>query len=240
MATQIARGSRLGVGVRRLGRLAFKLAAWLIAIWLGLIVLYRWVDPPITPLMVLRMAEGAGIDHRTRPLAQIAPALARSVIAAEDNRFCMHRGIDWSAVGEAIEEFHDDGRLRGASTITMQLARNLFLWPGGGVARKAIEAPIALTIDALWPKYRIVEVYLNVVEWGPGIYGAEAAAHVHFRKSAARLSRREAAILAAVLPNPRRWSAGQPSAYIVERAHRIASRIDMLGDLLACAQARAK
>ncbi|HSE79107.1 MAG TPA: monofunctional biosynthetic peptidoglycan transglycosylase [Alphaproteobacteria bacterium] len=240
MATQIARGSRLGVGVRRLGRLAFKLAAWLIAIWLGLIVLYRWVDPPITPLMVLRMAEGAGIDHRTRPLEQIAPALARSVIAAEDNRFCMHRGIDWSAVGEAIEEFHDDGRLRGASTITMQLARNLFLWPGGGVARKAIEAPIALTIDALWPKYRIVEVYLNVVEWGPGIYGAEAAAHVHFRKSAARLSRREAAILAAVLPNPRRWSAGQPSAYIVERAHRIASRIDMLGDLLACAQARAK
>lgn len=240
MAARSARGLRLSAAVRRLGRLALKVAAWLIAIWFGSIVLYRWVDPPVTPLMLLRLTEEVGIDRRTRPLEQVAPALVRSVIAAEDNRFCIHRGIDWSAIGEAIDDYQDAGRLRGASTITMQLARNLFLWPGGGVIRKAIEAPIALAIDALWPKRRIAEVYLNVVEWGPGIYGAEAAAHVHFGKSAARLTGREAALLAAVLPNPRRWSAGRPSGYIVERAKRISARTDKLGGLLACVQVAAR
>lgn len=217
-----------------LGRLLLKLVAGLIALWLGLIVVYRWVDPPVTPLMLLRLAEGAGIDRQTRPLEQIAPTLIRSIIAAEDNRFCTHRGIDWSAVGEAIDEFQEAGRLRGASTITMQLARNLFLWPGGGAVRKAIEAPLALALDALWPKRRIIEVYLGVVEWGPGVYGAEAAARVHLGKSAARLTGREAALLAAVLPNPRRWSARRPSGYIAERASRIAERADKLGGFLAC------
>lgn len=234
MAAQSTRESRVFAVARRLGRLLLKILAGLVAMWIGLIVFYRWVDPPVTPLMLLRLTEEAGIDHRTRPLERIAPALVRAVIAAEDNRFCIHRGIDWPAVGEAIDEYQDAGRLRGASTITMQLARNLLLWPGGGAVRKAVEAPLALAIDALWPKRRIAEVYLNVVEWGPGLYGAEAAARFHFGESADRLTDREAALLAAVLPNPRRWAAGRPTGYISGRANRINARAGALGGLLAC------
>ena len=128
----------------------------------------------------------------------------------------------------------EPGRLRGASPITMQTARNLFLWPGGGFVRKAVEAPLALAIDFAWPKRRVVEVYLNIVEWGPGIYGAEAAAQAHFGVAAADLTERQAALLAAVLPNPRRWSAGEPTGYIVERAAGIRRRAGQLGPLLDC------
>ncbi len=220
--------------MRRLFRFAARIALVLLAVLAGLIVLYRFVDPPITPLMLIRLAEGEGLTRESRPLGHLDRDLARAVIASEDNRFCGHRGIDWSAVGEAMEEYDERGRLRGASTITMQLARNLFLWPGGGFLRKGLEAPIALAIDAAWPKRRIMEVYLNVVEWGPGIYGAEAGARAAFRRSAASLSRREAAILAAVLPNPRRFSAAKPSAYIESRAANIAARIARMEGYFTC------
>ncbi|MCC7272037.1 MAG: monofunctional biosynthetic peptidoglycan transglycosylase [Alphaproteobacteria bacterium] len=201
----------------------------------ALIVLYRWVDPPGTPLMVIRRIEGAAIDHRAAPLDAVAPALPRAIIAAEDNRFCGHAGIDFDAVRDALDEQEETGRLRGASTITMQLARNLFLWPGGGFARKALEAPLALAIDALWPKRRVMEVYLGVIEWGDGIFGAEAAARRHFRKPARALGRSEAARLAAVLPNPRRWNAAAPTAYIQRRAAIIDRRIDQLDrTMVAC------
>lgn len=206
----------------------------LIGLWAILIVAYRWLDPPVTPLMLLRWPESGKIERTVRPLAAISPELQRAVIAAEDNRFCMHRGIDWTAVGEAVEEYQADGRLRGASTITMQTARNLFLWPGGGFVRKAVEAPLALAIDFLWPKRRILEVYLNIIEWGPGIYGTEAAARAVYRTSAANLSRQQAATLAAVLPSPLRWSASRPSGYVASRAGAIAGRIARMDGYFGC------
>src|SRR5262249_15564125 len=175
--------------------------------------------------------EGEGLDHRPRPLSAIALALGDAVIAAEDNRFCLHAGVDWNAVGEALDDLEEKGRLRGASTITMQVARNLFLWPGGGALRKAVEVPLAFAIELAWPKRRILEVYLNIAEWGHGLYGGEAASLGHFRKPAARLSAHEAALLAAVLPNPRRWDAGRPTEYIERRARAIEARIAKLGGL---------
>jgi len=206
----------------------------ILAAWLVLLVGYRWIDPPITPLMLLRLPEEGRIRHQPVELEAIAPALVAAVIAAEDSRFCSHRGIDWAAVDEALADYEKGGRLHGASTITMQTARNLFLWPGGGYGRKVIEAGLALALDFGWPKRRIIEVYLGIAEWGPGLYGAEAAARAHFGKSARALSRREAARLAAVLPSPRRWSAVKPGPYVQKRAATIAARAGALGTLIDC------
>ncbi len=200
-----------------------------------LLALYRFAPPPGTPLMLIRLVQGEGLDKSWRPLDEIAPALAHSVIAAEDNLFCTHGGFDWKAVQLALDEWEEGGRLRGASTITMQTAKNLFLWPGQSWLRKGVEAYLAVWLELLWPKRRILEVYLNVAEWGPGVYGAEAAARSHFGQPAARLTRRQSALLAAVLPNPRRWSAGKPTPYIRRRADTVAARIGQLGPLLNCA-----
>ena len=215
-------------------RLAIKVGVGLIALLFALILLYRWIDPPVTPLMLLRYSGVGRIDRQTMPLRSLSPEIQHAVIASEDNRFCIHRGIDWGAVSDAVDEYDEEGRLRGASTITMQVARNLFLWPGGGFIRKGIEAGLALAIDALWPKRRILEVYLNIAEWGDGIYGAEAASLAYFHVHAAQLSRHEAGLLAAVLPNPRRWNPAHPTAYIAGRATVIAGRIDTLGGYYDC------
>ncbi len=220
--------------VRRFLRLAVKIVVALAVLVLALIVLYRWVDPPVTPLMLIRLPAEGRIDRHIVPLSAISPELWHAVIASEDNRFCRHHGIDWGAVNDAVNEYDEQGRLRGASTITMQVARNLFLWPGRGFVRKGIEAGIALTIDALWPKRRVLEVYLNVIEWGDGIYGAETASRAYFRVPAARLSRHEAALMAAVLPNPRRWSPAWPTEYIAGRADAIAGRIPKLDGYYDC------
>jgi monofunctional biosynthetic peptidoglycan transglycosylase len=201
---------------------------------LAVILVYRWVDPPGTPLMILRMAQGDGADYRPVSLAAIAPSLGHAVIAAEDNRFCVHHGVDWTAVDDALDDWDRRGRLRGASTITMQVARNLFLWPGGGFVRKAVEVPLAFVIDAIWPKRRILEVYLQIAELGRGIFGAEATARAHFGKPARSLSVREAALLAAILPNPRQRDPAHPSAALVRRAESIVSRAVGLGTSLAC------
>lgn len=219
----------------KLLRLAARGLAALVAIWLVLIILYRWVDPPLTPLMLLRYPAEGRIDRRWVPLQAISRELPRAVIASEDNRFCLHHGVDWGAAAEAVDDYEDEGRrLRGASTITMQVARNLFLWPGGGFARKGVEVPLALVIDALWPKRRIIEVYLNIAEWGDGLYGAEAASAAFFHLRAAQLTRHDAGLLAAVLPNPRRWSPAHPTPYIAKRAGIIAERIDKLGGYFDC------
>ncbi|MCK6449639.1 MAG: monofunctional biosynthetic peptidoglycan transglycosylase [Alphaproteobacteria bacterium] len=217
-----------------LWRVLFSGAVAVVGTVLAVIVAYRVVDPPVTPLMLIRKSEGATLKHRNVPLEKIAPSLPRAAIAAEDNRFCQHHGIDFDAVQDAIEEREETGRVRGASTITMQVARNLFLWPGGGYPRKAVEAALALTIDALWPKRRIIEVYLNIAEWGDGVFGAEAAARHHFGKPAAQLSAHEAALLAATLPSPRKWHAGRPGPYVQGRAQTIQGRSGQLGPLLAC------
>lgn len=207
----------------------------LLVLPLALVLLYRIVPPPATPLMLIRQVEGEGLERRWVPLAAISPGLAEAVIAAEDNLFCRHHGFDWKSLGEVIAEYEPGEPSRGASTITMQTAKNLFLWPARSFVRKAAEAWLTVLLELAWDKRRILEVYLNVVEWGPGLYGAEAAARRYFGKAASRLSRRESALLAAVLPNPRRWSPADPTDYIARRARVIATRVGQLGPLLACA-----
>lgn len=199
-----------------------------------LILVYRVVPPPITPLMLLRLAEGEGLAKAWRPLDAISPQLARAVIAAEDNHFCRHAGFHWEALRGEIDRALAGERARGASTITMQTAKNLLLWPGRDPVRKVLEALITPQLELLWGKRRIIEAYLNIAEMGPGIYGAEAAAEAHFGKPAGRLTRREAARLAAILPNPRVWSPRRPSRYIEQRAGIIERRMGQLGPLLDC------
>lgn len=219
---------------RYLRRLILAVLAIAVGLPALLVLAYRVVPPPVTPLMLMREAP---IDRRWVPLERIAPALPRAVIAAEDNLFCRHRGVDWQSLSAAVEAYAEGERAGGGSTITMQTAKNLFLWPGRNPLRKAIEFPLTLLIEALWPKRRILEVYLNIVEWGPGIYGAEAAARRHFGKAAGELTSTEAARLAAVLPNPLRWSAGRPGDYVRRRAAVIHRRVGQLGPLLDCAPA---
>jgi len=186
---------------------------------------YRFLPPPITPLMLIRAAAGEPIRQQWVPLSRISPWLPRAVIASEDTRFCFHHGFDFGEIGAAIERYRAGGRLRGASTLSQQTAKNLLLWPGRNLLRKAIEAYITVLLELTWSKSRILEVYLNIVEWGPGIYGAETAAVTHFHKPAAMLTRREAALLAAVLPNPRVLSPEHPSPYVAERVATIEARM---------------
>ncbi len=215
-----------GEGAGRLRRALGYVAAFVAAAVVAVLVLglvYRFV-PPVSTLMLGRWATFRPVDRVRVPLEAIAPALAAAVIASEDARFCAHRGIDWGALRDVIEDADDDGPSRGASTIAMQTAKNVFLWPGRSYVRKALELPIALYIDLVWGKRRIMEVYLNVAEWGDGIFGAEAAAQRHFRKSAKSLTRGEAALLAAALPNPRMRNAGRPTARHRALAGRVLAR----------------
>jgi monofunctional biosynthetic peptidoglycan transglycosylase len=157
----------------------------------ALFAVYRFVPPPGTPLMLIRLAQGEGLEKRWKPLDEIAPSLAHSVIAAEDNLFCRHGGFDWKQVQAALDEWEEGGRLRGASTITMQTAKNLLLWPGQSWLRKGVEAYLAAWLELLWPKRRILEVYLNVAEWGPGVSATSATAPTPWRcasRSSARCS----------------------------------------------------
>lgn len=199
-----------------------------LALALGIVtavaLLYRVAPPPST-LMLGRWISGQPVVRLWAPLAHISPALPLAVITSEDSRFCEHSGVDWRALNAAISEADEDGPSRGASTIAMQTAKNVFLWPGRSYVRKALEIPLALLIDALWTKPRVMEVYLNIAEWGDGIFGAEAASQRYFGKSAAELTPREAARLAAVLPNPLRFDAGRPGPYVQRRTGIILKRM---------------
>ncbi|MBX6321633.1 MAG: monofunctional biosynthetic peptidoglycan transglycosylase [Rhodospirillaceae bacterium] len=210
---------------RRVGRLLFRGLAVLFILSVLLVVLFGVVPVPATPLMVIRLAEGRGWHHDWVPLEDISPNLVRAVIAAEDARFCEHFGFDLEAIEEAWQRNQRGRRVRGASTISMQTAKNLFLWPGRDWVRKGLEAYFTVLIELAWSKHRIMEVYLNVIEMGPGIYGAQAAARAHFGKAARALSAREAALLASVLPNPLRWSPAKPTGYIARRASIIQGRM---------------
>ncbi len=219
----------------RLKRLLRRLMLAVVVILLlpiALTALYRYVPPPLTPLMAIRYVEGDGADRTWTPLETLPPAAARAVIAAEDNRFCQHWGFDFEAIGEAIAEAQAGGRLRGASTISMQLTRNLFLWPGGGWVRKGLEAFWTPAVELLLSKRRIVELYLNVAETGRGAFGVEAAAQRYYGKPAAKLSAREAAGIAAILPNPREWS---PTAgYAAGRVSTLVRRMRDIAPLAGC------
>lgn len=192
----------------------------------GGVALYRFVPPPQTWLMTIRLFEGEGRDYRWRSLDDISPRLVEAVIASEDATFCAHSGFDMKAIEQALKtnaraEKRGSGRIRGGSTISQQTAKNVFLWPGRDWIRKGLEAGYTVLIEATWGKRRIMEVYLNVAEWGPGVYGAEAASRYWFDKSARDLTAREAARLAAILPSPRRYKAAAPGPYVRRRASRV-------------------
>ena len=191
---------------------------------------YRVLPPPFTPLMVIRaVADDADMDRRWVPLTAVSPHLVRAVIASEDTKFCRHAGFDWEAIADAAEDLQSgESHLRGGSTISNQTAKNAFLWPGRSFLRKGVEAWFTGLIEALWGKRRILEVYLNIIEWGDGTYGAEAAAQAFFDKPAARLSQREAALMAVVLPNPRLWQPNHPTPYITRRAEIIRERMGVV------------
>jgi monofunctional biosynthetic peptidoglycan transglycosylase len=202
------------------------------------VLLYRFVPPPMTSLMAIRYVQGKGMDYRWRPLSQISPILADSAIASEDAHFCRHHGFDFTAMEKAMA--HNDQRpskVRGGSTITQQTAKNVFLWPDRTYVRKGLEAYFTVLIEALWGKKRIMEVYLNVVEMGKGLYGAEAASQVDFGHSARKLSSSEAARLVAILPNPLKYNAVEPGKYVQRRAGRVAGQAGVVradSDLSGC------
>ena len=189
------------------------------------VLLYRFVNPPVTPLMIIRViqqktkGEVATLKKEWTTLEEISPNLQLAVVASEDNRFLEHSGFDFEAIKKA-QDYNDrkkGGKFRGASTISQQTAKNVFLWPGRTWIRKGLEVYFTFLIELVWSKKRIMEVYLNVIETGHGIYGAETASEIYFHKKAARLSQGEAALLAAILPNPRKWNPSHPTAYLFQR-----------------------
>ncbi len=206
------------------------LLAWL-ALTALLVVPLRWVNPPASAFMLAyahQTGDGQRAYYQWVDAQEIAPHVTLAFVAAEDQRFPMHHGIDLQAISSALDEH--GGRLRGASTITQQVAKNLYLWGGRSYVRKALEAWFALWIDLFWPKHRIVEVYANIAEFAPGIYGVGAAAPMLFKTHPRALSRRQACLLAAVLPNPKQLSAREPSAYVLERVRWIDAQMAQLGD----------
>jgi monofunctional biosynthetic peptidoglycan transglycosylase len=199
--------------------------------------LYRFVDP-VSTLMLGRWMTGGRVARTVVPLERIAPALAVTVIAAEDGRFCSHRGIDFEELREAIGEADDLSEARGGSTITQQVAKNLFLWPGRSYLRKGLEFPLALWIDFVLPKRRVMEIYLNIAEWGPnGEFGAEAASRYAFSTPARALTARQAALLAAILPNPHRRSARLPGPLVRRLAAAYQARAAAQAALASCVKA---
>lgn len=188
------------------------------------VFIYRFIDAPATILMMQRAAEGESIRHQPISITRMSPHIVRSVIAAEDARFCEHDGFDVEAIQDAMESNARGGRVRGASTISQQVAKNLFLWPERSWLRKGFETYFTALIEFMWPKQRIMEHYLNVAEWGDGVFGVEAAARTRFGVSAEDLTPLQAARLAAVLPSPNRWRADTPGPYVRSRSASIVQR----------------
>lgn len=228
---------RWGIGYPDPGERPFQAASWLVgAVVVVLVVLtvvpllvLRWVPPPTTAFMLARSSACETVEYRWVGWSRISPAVGISVVAAEDQRFPFHRGFDLAAIQEALEEADRGERSRGASTVSQQVAKNLFLWAGRSYVRKGIEAWITVWLELLWPKRRILEVYVNVAQFDDCVFGVEAAARHHFGKAASGLDGREAALLATVLPSPGRMSAGAPSRYVRGRAAWIQRQVRQLG-----------
>lgn len=210
----------------------FGLAVTIILIFALFLALWRFI-PPISTLMLARYVTFQPVNRTWIPLEQISAHLIATVISSEDARFCRHNGIDWNALDDQLST--DGGPSRGASTIAMQTAKNLFLWPHKSYLRKGLEIPLAMAIDLTWPKRRIIEVYLNIAEWGPnGLFGAEAAARHYFNRRALRLSARQAAIMATALPNPILRKIERPSRHHQRLARIISRRARNAGPWLDC------
>ena len=205
------------------------------AISIVLTIIYRFVPPPITFLMVQRMVEQKVDGEKIKlkkdwvSIEEISSFMTRAAIASEDGRFLDHHGFDIEAMQKAYKYNQKSKRTKGGSTITQQVAKNVFLWPARSYLRKGLEAYFTLLIEIFWSKERIMEVYLNCIEMGDGVYGIEAAAQHYFKKPAKNLSKRESAAIAAILPNPRKWSASKPNAYIQKRQYRILKAMKYVG-----------
>ena len=214
---------------RRLIGLAVRVIVLLVVLSILPVLILRWVAPPTSAFMVRYRLSGAPVDYRWVPLEEISPHAPLAVIASEDQNFFKHRGIDFKAVCDAIEDNRTRARPRGASTISQQVVKNLFLWPQRSYVRKGIEVYATLIMEIFWPKQRILEVYLNIAQMGNGVFGVEAASNRFFGKPAARLTRREAAALAAVLPGPASMHADRPSRYVRLRTRQIMKQMDLIG-----------
>jgi monofunctional biosynthetic peptidoglycan transglycosylase len=226
-------GSIRATGLRLARWLIVALAVVLLLPYL-LAPLYRVVDP-VSTLMLARWVLGKRVERAYVPLERIAPVLTRSVIASEDGRFCSHHGVDWVELQAALDDADDITEARGGSTITQQTAKNLFLWGGRSFVRKGLEFPLALWLDLVLPKRRIMEIYLNVAEWGPnGEFGVESGARYAFGRPASQLSAGQAALLTAVLPNPRRRSAKAPRPGVRRVAGIVETRAARSGGIDAC------
>ncbi len=217
--------------VRTVGWLIGKLvavivaAALLAAVWA---LAYRWIDPPITVPMIRDAFAGQHVERDWVGLDRITPAMPRAVIGAEDSTFCAHHGFDFGAIEHAAEKNATSRKVIGGSTISQQTAKNAFLWPGRSYLRKGLEAYFTVLIETLWGKHRIMEVYLNIAELGPGIYGVEAAAQHYFGVSAARLSPTQAARIAAILPQPIKRDAADLHGAVRRHARAIERRIGVV------------
>ena len=200
------------------------------------IIILRFVPPPTTSFMLLRHVErafesasGPPILYEWTPLSRISPGMALAAVAAEDQNFPHHWGFDLEAIARAMKHNEKHSRIRGASTISQQVAKNLFLWPGRSFLRKGLEAGLTILIEAIWPKRRILEVYLNIAEFGDSTYGVNAAARRYFGKAPHQLSLYESALLASTLPNPRKLAPHRPSPYLMHRARWVQNQIQQLG-----------
>jgi monofunctional glycosyltransferase len=230
--------ARSGKKSSRVRRVLLWTAKGTLALFLGsvlLTLLLRWIPPLFSALMVERhlaamvRGEHYSAQYEWVGWKKIAPTAPLAVIASEDQLFAEHHGFDFNSIDDALKDREKGRRVRGASTISQQVAKNLFLWPGRTFIRKGFEAYFTVLLEALWPKRRILEVYLNIAEMGDGIFGVEAASQHYFRKPAARLTAEEAALLAATLPNPHRLRANHPSAFVEERRAWIVRQMDQLG-----------
>jgi monofunctional biosynthetic peptidoglycan transglycosylase len=223
--------------IKKIFRWLKKAMLWFFAISVLLVVIFKWVPVPFTPLMAIRAVENkwegkdAVLSHDWVPLEEISPNLQKAVIASEDGNFLNHYGFDFQAMQKAFKNNQKGKRIKGGSTISQQTAKNVFLWQGRSYLRKGLEAYFTVLIELIWGKERIMEVYLNSIEMGKGVYGAEEAAQHWYRKSAINLTKREAAGIAAILPNPLKYKATNSSSYIERRKDKILRNMRHIGKL---------
>lgn len=222
---------RFSIG--KLMRFAGFIALALAGVFIALVALYA-VAPPVSTLMIARKIEGRSYERLDAPLDNISPAAIAAVVASEDATFCQNDGVDWGALKEVLGGAGALGPSRGASTITMQTAKNLFLWPGRSFVRKGVEIAMALVLGQVWSKRRTMEVYLNIAEWGDGVFGIEAAARRYFKKSARQIDLREGALLATSLPNPLKRNPARPTAFQRRLASAVAARAIRNPELTSC------
>jgi monofunctional biosynthetic peptidoglycan transglycosylase len=218
---------------RRLVKFIFKFLLWFVALTVAWVLLYKYVPVPYTPLMAIRWYEGDSeheLRHEWVSIQTISKEMQLAVICAEDQRFLLHNGFDYEAIEKAYKSNKNGGRLRGGSTISQQTAKNVFLWPGRSWLRKGLETYFTFLIETFWSKERILEVYLNSIEVGDGVYGAEAAAQYWFQRTAKDLNSHEAAAIAAILPNPRRYKARPRTPYMERRKQWVLRQMNNFGN----------